>query len=135
MGARYLLDTNTASFLIRGAGPRLQQRLRSVQPSATAISAVTEGELLFGLARKPHAVALHRTVHAFLAHVEVLPWGSEAARCYGALRSGLEAQGRPMGALDTMIAAHALATGCTLVTNDLAFARIEGLALEDWVSG
>lgn len=135
MSTRYLLDTNTVSFLIRGAGPRLQQRLRSVQPSATVISAVTEGELLLGLARKPQAVTLHRTVHAFLAHVEVLPWGSDAARCYGVLRARLESQGLPLGALDTMIAAHALAAGCTLVTNDQAFSRVDGLVREDWVSG
>jgi tRNA(fMet)-specific endonuclease VapC len=128
---RYLLDTNTASFIIRGA---LQERLAALSPADLAISAITEGELLFGLARKPDAAALHRKVHSFLLHVVVLPWDSEAARHYGPLRGQLEAAGQPLGALDLLIAAHALAAGCILVTNDRAFARVDGLAVEDWLA-
>ena len=92
----------------------------------------TEGELLYGLARKPEATALKAAVEAFLQYVEALPWDSQAAAVYGRLRARLEAQGTPVGNLDTLIAAHALASGATLVTNDQALARVEGLSVEDW---
>jgi len=132
---RWMLDTNTASFIIRGASPGLKQRLRSIALSDLQISAVTEGELLYGLARKPQATALKAAVHAFLQHVEALPWDSAAAQYYADLRARQEADGRPLGGLDTMIAAHALARHCTLVTNDQAFRRVEGLVVEDWLDG
>jgi len=64
--------------------------------------------------------------------VTILPWDSDAARRYGLLRATLEGEGQPMGNLDVMIAAHALAVGAVLVTNDQAFARIKKLKVEDW---
>lgn len=128
----YLLDTNTASFIIRGSHPRVLERLRSHAVSSVAVSSVTEGELHYGLARKPGATALAAAVAAFLRHVQALPWDSEAAGRYGRLRAMLEAAGTPLGNLDTMIAAHALAVGATLVTNDQALARVPDLAIEDW---
>jgi tRNA(fMet)-specific endonuclease VapC len=67
--------------------------------------------------------------------VAILPWDSDAARKYGQLRAVLERDGQPMGNLDVMIAAHALAVGAVLVTNDQAFARIKKLKVEDWTSG
>jgi tRNA(fMet)-specific endonuclease VapC len=97
-----------------------------------AISAVTEGELRFGAARLPHAVRLHSLIDAFFLCVTVLPWDSDAATQYGSLRAALERNGQPMGNLDAMIAAHALALGTTLVTNDHAFNRIKKLNIEDW---
>jgi len=72
-------------------------------------------------------------VKAFLIRVRVLPWDSAAALCYGPLRASLEAAGTGLANLDTMIAAHALARGSILITHDKAFARIQGLALEDWM--
>jgi tRNA(fMet)-specific endonuclease VapC len=130
----YMLDTNTASFIIRGAGQALKDKLRSVPMASLCISAVTRGELLYGLARKPDASALRAAVHAFLLRVEALPWDAEVADHYGVLRAALEAQGAPMGSLDMMIAAHAIARGCTLVTSDQAFRRIDGLIVEDWAA-
>jgi tRNA(fMet)-specific endonuclease VapC len=97
-----------------------------------AISAVTEGELRFGAARLPHATRLHALVEDFFLRVAVLAWDSDAARHYGQLRATLERQGQPMGNLDMMIGAHALALGLVLVTSDRAFARIKKLKLEDW---
>lgn len=132
---RWMLDTNTASFIIRGASPSLKQRLRAIPLSDLRISAVTEGELLYGLARKPQATALKAAVHAFLQHVETLPWDSAAAQHDATLRARQEAAGRPLGGLDTMIAAHALAQNCILVTNDQAFRRVDGLVVEDWLDG
>lgn len=131
--ALFLLDTNTASFIIRGSNPALLQRLRSHAVTLVAISSVTEAELLYGLAKKPEALALAVAVKAFLKHVQALPWDSQAAARYGALRAQLEAAGKPLGNMDTLIAAHALAVGATLVTHDKAFAQVHGLAIEDWI--
>jgi tRNA(fMet)-specific endonuclease VapC len=97
-----------------------------------AISSVTEAELRFGVARKPGATRLQNAVEEFLLRVEILPWESEAARQYARVRAQLERDGEPMGNLDIMIAAHALAVPAVLVTNDQAFRRVKQLKTEDW---
>lgn len=130
----YLLDTNIASFIIRGGPPQLMARLRAQSVTAVGISAITEAELRYGLARKPGATALATAVTAFLRHVQTLPWDSDAAERYGRLRAELETAGTPLGGMDMLIAAHALALGATLVTNDQAFRRVPNLAFEDWTT-
>ncbi len=130
----FMLDTNIASFIIRGGAPALMRRLQAQPVPSVCVSAITEAELRYGLARKPDATALHAAVHAFLLHVQALPWDSEAAARYGELRAALEADGKPMGNMDTLIAAHALAAGATLVSNDRAFKRVAGLRVEDWTA-
>lgn len=130
--ARYMLDTNIASYVVRGPSPALAARLVAVPMAQVCVSAVTEGELLYGLARRPGATALQTAVREFLKRVEVLAWDSAAATRYGVLRAGLEAAGTPMGNLDTLIAAHALSAGAILVTNDQAFARVPDLVVENW---
>jgi len=132
MERRYLLDTNTASYIIKGNNPAVDRRLARVPMAKLAVSAVTEGELRFGAARLPHATRLHALIEDFLLRVTMLPWDSDAARQYGELRATLEREGQPMGNLDTMIAAHALALDAVLVTNDHAFARIKKLKVVDW---
>ncbi|MDQ2841802.1 MAG: PIN domain-containing protein [Acidobacteriota bacterium] len=93
---------------------------------------MTEGELRYGVARKPEASRLRIVVDSFLKHVAILPWDSKAAQEYGDMRATLEQEGLPMGNLDTMIAAHALAVSAVLVTSDRAFLRIKRLKIEDW---
>jgi len=132
MPTLYQLDTNTASFVIRGNIPRVRERLLRVPMAQVSISAVTEGELRFGVARRPEAVSLKTAVEEFLLRVQVLPWNSHAARHYALLRAALEREGEPMGNLDMMIAAQALAAPAILVTNDRAFRRVQGLKIEDW---
>jgi tRNA(fMet)-specific endonuclease VapC len=129
---RYLLDTNIASCIIKGNSPAVDRRLVKVPMAQLAISAVTEGELRFGAARLPHATRLHNMIEDFFLRVAVLPWDSDAAKQYGQLRATLEREGQPMGNLDTMIAAHALALDAVLVTNDHAFDRIKKLKVADW---
>jgi|SRR5580658_8297138 tRNA(fMet)-specific endonuclease VapC len=133
--ARYLLDTNIASCIIKGNSPAVDRRLVKVAMAELAISAVTEGELRFGAARLPHATRLHSIIEDFFLHIAVLPWDSDAAQQYGQLRAALEREGQSMGNLDTMIGAHALAMGAILVTNDRAFGRIKKLKVEDWTKG
>jgi tRNA(fMet)-specific endonuclease VapC len=135
MAVRYLLDTNTASHIIKGNPARVRERLLKVPMADVGISVVTEAELRFGVARKPQATRLAMVVEEFLVRVEVLPWDSEAARSYATLRAELEEVGEPMGNLDLMIAAHALALGVVLVSNDRVFRRVRGLKVEDWTKG
>jgi tRNA(fMet)-specific endonuclease VapC len=127
-----MLDTNTASYIIKGNFPVVRRRLARHPMREIAISSVTEGELRYGVARRPDAARLHAVVDEFLLRVEILPWDSDAARKYGQLRATLEQEGQTMGNLDLMIGAHALACGLILVTHDRAFARIKGLKVQDW---
>jgi tRNA(fMet)-specific endonuclease VapC len=128
---RCMLDTNTVSFLLR-EHPAVCSRVKQEPMESLCISAVTEGELQFGLAKRPEAKKLHRAVKEFLLRVEVLPWDRAAAACYGATRADLERQGKIIAPLDMMIASHAMSLNLVLVTNDGSFAQMEGLGLEDW---
>jgi tRNA(fMet)-specific endonuclease VapC len=132
MPVRYLLDTNTASYVIKGNFPRVRERLLKVPMSEVGISVVTEAELRFGVARKPEAVRLKTAVEEFLLRVEALSWDSDAAQQYAEVRVDLERTGKPMGNLDLMIAAQALADQVVLVTHDHVFRRIKRLKIEDW---
>jgi tRNA(fMet)-specific endonuclease VapC len=127
----YLIDTNTASALIKGVSDHALERLQNVHPAGIAISVVTEAEILFGLAKHPktrHATA----ARAFLSTARSLPWTSATAASYATLRATLEAAGTPLSALDTMIAAQAAEAGRILVSHDRAFRQLPGLNVEDW---
>jgi tRNA(fMet)-specific endonuclease VapC len=129
---RYLLDTNTASHVIKGNFPRVRERLLKIPISDVGISVVTEAELRFGFVRRPDAGRLKIAVEEFLVRVEILLWDSMAARHYAELRANLEERGEPMGNMDMMIAAQALAAGTALVSADKVFRRVKGLNVEDW---
>jgi tRNA(fMet)-specific endonuclease VapC len=126
-----MLDTNMVSHILKGH-PRALARLAATPMTAVCISAITEGELRFGLAKRPQAVKLHHIVHEFLQRVESRPWDAAVAAVYGRLRAALEAGGKGVGALDLLIAAHALALDCVLVTNDVGFGQVGPLKTEDW---
>ena len=128
---RYMLDTNTVSHVIR-EHTVATKRLVETPMGALCISAITEGELLFGIAKRPAATRLHRVVREFLRRIDVLPWDTDTAETYGMIRAKLERGGIVVGALDMLIAAHALTKNFVLVTNDQAFRMVEGLELEDW---
>lgn len=128
---RYLLDTNTVSHLLK-KHPEVARRVVAVPITALCISTITQAELLFGLARRPEAKALHAVVHEFLRRVDILPWDTDAAQAYANARAALQAEGRTLAPMDLLIGAHALAIGAVLVTNDHAFAQLSGVAIEDW---
>lgn len=127
-----MLDTNMVSHIVKGTFPAVRERLVAVPIGQICISAVTQGELMFGIAKRPEAKRLHAAVHEFLLRVDVLPWDSAAAESYGVLRADLESQGKPLGNLDMMIAAHAVSTHAVLVTNDQAFQKVQHLQVVDW---
>jgi tRNA(fMet)-specific endonuclease VapC len=126
-----MLDTNTASWLLKGQ-PNVVARLAETAPERVCLSAVTEAELLYGVAKRPEARKLRAAVDELLAAIEVLAWSSATARRYATVRAELERRGRPLGALDLLIAAHAVEHDAMLVTNDRAFGAVPGLRLEDW---
>ena len=128
---QYLLDTNTVSHLVR-RHPVVALRVVAVPMASLCISAITEGELVYGLAKRPDATRLHAVAQQFLLRVDVLPWDRAAARRYGALRALMERKGQTLAPLDMQIAAHALSVGAVLVSNDRAFKQVAGLLLEDW---
>lgn len=128
----YLLDTNTVSYLIK-RHPQVTQHLLAVPMHSVCISAITAGELAFGLAKRPEAVALKAAVNEFLRRVEVLPWDATVALTYGPLRAQMQSKGTPLAALDMQIAAHALHVNATLVTSDHAFLHIDQLLVENWI--
>jgi Predicted nucleic acid-binding protein, contains PIN domain len=131
----YMLDTNIVSHVIKGDMLHISHRLAKLPMEEIVISAVTEGELLFGLAKRGYPLALSERVQQFLIRVDVLPWDHDVTRAYGDLRAACEAKGIALGALDMMIAGHAAAAQCTLVTRDKAFSRIPApFAMEDWSS-
>jgi tRNA(fMet)-specific endonuclease VapC len=128
---RYMLDTNTVSHLIRGHAT-VARRVVGLPMASLCISAVTKGELLFGLAKRTGAARLHAAVTEFLRRIDVLAWDGDAADGYGPIRAALERQGRSLGSLDLLIAAHAISARAVLVTSDGTFAQVAALTLEDW---
>jgi len=131
---KFMLDTNMVSHLIK-EHPVVARRVVAVPMAGLFISAITEGELLFGLAKRPDAKRLHRVVREFLLCVDVLPWDSAIADRYGMIRAVMEGNGKILGALDLLIAAHALSVDAVLVTSDRAFSQVPNLAIEDWTDG
>ncbi len=131
-----MIDTNTVSYIVKGNSPAARAKLARLGESQVAsISAITEGEIQYGLAKTPNAHVLQTSLETFFARIRVLPWGREEALAYGALRSKLEASGKILGNLDMLIAAHAIATGAILVTNDRAFLRVKDIArTENWAN-
>jgi tRNA(fMet)-specific endonuclease VapC len=130
---RYMLDTNTATYIIKGEPTEIRERLLRVPMANICVSVITEAELLRGVAKKPEAKRLPIAVKEFLLRVEILPWDSMAVKAYAELSCACENEGKPLGNMDMLIAAHSKAEGTVLVTNDKAFYNIGHLlALEDW---
>jgi len=131
---RYMLDTNICSYVLRSRPASVKQRFDEAGPEALCISSVVLAELLYGAARHPAGAVIRREIRDFVSRLAVLPWDEAAADHYGDLRAGLERHGRPLGAMDLLIAAHARSRGATLVSNDVRhFERVEGLLVANWV--
>lgn len=126
-----MLDTNTVSHLLK-EHPAVSRRVVAAPMTSLCISSITEGELLFGLTRRPDAKRLHLAVREFLLRVDVLPWDRAVAERYGTVRADMAGQGKTLAPLDMLIAAHALSVGAVLATNDRAFGQVVGLPVEDW---
>jgi tRNA(fMet)-specific endonuclease VapC len=129
----YVLDTNTVSAALKG-NPALDRRLQDLPSARWCISAITRSELRFGIARRPEAVRLAQVVEAFLLLARTEAWNARAADVHGRLRARLASNGRRIGDFDEMIAAHAIALGAILVTdNTRHFSRVPDLRVENWI--
>ena len=127
---RYMLDTNMVGHLLK-ENPAVVRQVIAVPMADLCVSVITEGEIRFGLAKRPDATRLHRAVGEFLKRVDVLPWDRLVAAGYGPLRADMERAGRTLAPLDRLIAAHAVSARAVLVTNDRAFGLVPGLGVED----
>jgi tRNA(fMet)-specific endonuclease VapC len=130
----YMLDTDICSYVLRSRPASIKERFDEAGSDALSVSTVVLAELLYGAARHPAGVAIRREIVDFVSRLAVLPWDEAAAEHYGDIRAELEKRGKPLGAMDLMIAAHARSRGATLVSNDVRhFRRVEGLPLANWV--
>jgi tRNA(fMet)-specific endonuclease VapC len=130
---RYLLDTNIVSDLVRNPHGRITHRIRKVGEAQVCTSIIVAAELRYGSAKKG-SPRLAAQLEAVLAALEVLPFEAPADTTYGLIRSRLEKGGKPIGANDLLIAAHVIALGHVLVTdNEREFARVDGLRYENWL--
>ncbi len=130
---RWMLDTDICIELIRGKSARILDHLRSKPVGSVGLSAITLAELRFGVANSSSPLRNQMALAQFTAPLQVAAFDGAAAGTYGLLRATLERQGRPIGPLDTLIAAHALCLRTTLVSNNTReFSRIDGLTVENW---
>lgn len=127
----YMFDTNMVGHLLK-QHPFVSRRVVDISMKSLCVSAITAGELLFGLARRPAAMRLNLAVREFLRRVEVIAWDADVAARFGTVRAQMQAQGTTLAPLDLLIATHALCAGAVIVTNDQAFGRVPDLQVEDW---
>ena len=131
---RYMLDTNIISDLIRNPQGRAAKRIAKLGEDNICTSIIVAAELRYGSA-KSGSKRLLKAVEDLLGEISVLPFDVPADAEYGGIRSELEAAGKPIGGNDLLIAAHAYATGATIVTaNTSEFKRIRGLNVENWLA-
>ena len=128
-----MLDTDTCINLIRQRNEKILARLKRRRPEDICISAVTLSELEFGAAKSADRAKNRLALVEFMTPIGVMPYDDTVAESYGRVRAELEGMGTPIGPLDTMIAAHALSLGLTVVTgNEREFRRVSGLKVQNW---
>jgi tRNA(fMet)-specific endonuclease VapC len=135
MVTRYMLDTDTCSYIMKRSNDSVLRRLKKVPVSEVCMSVITKSELLFGVEVSPRRQQDELALAAFLGYVEVLDFPDVAAAHYAAIRADLKRHGTMIGANDLFIAAHARSLGLTLVTNNAKeFRRVPNLAIDNWTS-
>jgi len=131
--ARYMLDTDTCSYIMKRSSPPVLRRLQAVAVTDVCMSVMTKSELLYGVEVSPRRDQDAAALAALLPYVEVLDFPDDAATHYAEIRADLKRRGALIGANDLLIAAHAHSLGLKLVTNNTAeFGRVKGLAVENW---
>ena len=129
----YLLDTNICIYIINNKPAQVFEHFKKYQLNQITISSISAAELAFGV-QKSGSRRNHQALEKFLAPLDVLPFSQQSIWHYAQLRHQLQQQGKPIGSLDMLIAAHALSLDATLVTNNIQeFERIIGLKLENWI--
>lgn len=138
MKSIYLLDTNTFSYIAKGTSRAARaefQRLATDPAAALCLSAITEAEVRYGMAKYSLSRERRSAIEGLLAYLQILPWGSKEAAAYALVRNKLEAQGITVAVMDMLIVAHAVAAGAILVSRDHIFEKTAGLSgLENWAT-
>ncbi|MCO6177402.1 MULTISPECIES: type II toxin-antitoxin system VapC family toxin [Ciceribacter] len=136
MSIVYMLDTNICSFIMRERPASVLERLQAAveAQNSIVISVITYYEMLLGTIGRNASARHGPLVEAFVSRLSaILPWERGAAEEAMRIRKDLESRGTPIGGNDTMIAGHALAAECVLVTNNMReFSRVTRLRVEDW---
>jgi tRNA(fMet)-specific endonuclease VapC len=128
-----MLDTNILSNLVRNPQGRIAERIAEFGEDAICTSIIVVAELRFGAAKKG-SERLTRQLEGILSAIDIQPFDAPADMAYADLRAQLEAAGTLIGANDLLIAAHALAADCAMVTdNEREFSRVDGLTVENWL--
>lgn len=130
---KYMLDTNICIYTIRRQPSRVIDRFRQHHVGDIGISSITAAELWYGVEKNTQRKKNSKALEQFLFPLEIAPFDTEAAIAYGMIRSLLESEGKPIGSLDTLIAAHARSLDLVLVTNnEREFKRVPKLRIENW---
>jgi tRNA(fMet)-specific endonuclease VapC len=130
---KFMLDTNICIYIIKQKPTSVLERFLRSEISQIGISTITLSELSCGVTKSSRPQQNQIALMQFIAPLEILPYDDLAAQHYGNLRARLEIQGRTIGSLDMLIAAHALSITCTLVTNnEKEFCRIPHLKIDNW---
>lgn len=133
MAPRYLLDTDICIYIRRKQPPKILSRFEKLESGDVGISVITYGELAYGAAKSAETERATAGLQRLVALLPVLPLPEQAGRAYGEIRAALAAKGTTIGPNDLWIAAHALAAGLTLVTNnEREFRRVHNLKVENW---
>ncbi len=134
MHRRYLLDTDTCSYVMKRHPLSVLTQLQMVEASRLGILVITLAELRYDVERLNSSRFTQSDIDSFISYLTVHPWEARATQHYATLRTKLERQGTPIGNLDLLIAAHALSLDAILVSNNQRhFSRVSGLTLENWV--
>ena len=129
-----MLDTNICIYIIKRKPQAVLDRFLRAKISQIGISSITLSELLYGVSKSSRPEQNQIALTQFLAPLEILSYDDQAAQFYGDLRAHLEKKGTPIGSLDMLIAAHALAVPCALVTNnEKEFNRVPNLKVANWL--
>ena len=130
---KYMLDTNICIYAIKKKPPAVIRRILATNPEQLCISSITYAELMYGAEKSQWKERSRTALALMMASITILNFDGKAAEMYGMIRAELEARGTPIGSMDMLIAAHAMAEELTVVTNNIReFSRIEELRVEDW---
>ena len=130
---RYMLDTNIIIYAKDARPEIVLERFRQYQPGDLCISSITMAELEYGVCNSSKPKQNRLALLTFLSNIDIIPFDTDAARCYGQIRFDLKSKGQLIGANDMLIAAHAKSLGYTLITNNTReFERVNGLLLDNW---
>jgi len=133
MEPRYLLDTNICIYIRQKRPEEVLRRFRKLRPGEAVLSVITYGELLYGAAKSEQRVRAIEQLHELVSVLPALSLPEAAAEAYGTIRAELELNGEMIGNNDLWIAAHALAAGLILVTNnEKEFRRVRRLKVQNW---